>query len=479
MSSLDTPEQIESREYRESKVAIDLKDSGIDLNDLRNERPVNFEVDPDSMQQDGDQNDYFDKEELFKQLNYECVNSGEDEENTTPFGRMAKNMEDISPSKDGSALKVILRHGAGAVVPPAALCRVHYNAYVEYIDEPFDSSYIRNRQKQFKLGSGEVLAGWEIGVPTMKRGETARFMFSPDLGFGKLGCPPRIPPNAWTLFEIQLISFVDQEAADSFHNFSEEERKQMPFSDLLKVVESLRLTGNEAFGMNQMGRARGQYSQAARLLENGHLQNEKEEVKMKEILLKLYLNISLCQLKLNMHPMACKYARKALEIQPKNVKALWRLARALRHMGEYSEAKRKIYQASQLDPRNKDIMEELNTLNAEMEKHKQRESGMAKRMFNMDMKTDNKSKDTAKPKTPGTTQMVEMLTNMLKKYESDPEQKHEIPLPGNLTPAEISCVKDCAKELGLYMYGKDGAYKISKKWNFGRICCDDQGYVSP
>ena len=69
----------------------------------------------------------------------------------------------------------------------------------------------------------------------MKRGETARFLFSPEYGFGKLGCPPRIPANAWTLFEIQLISFVDQEASDNFENFSEEERKQLSFEERVKV----------------------------------------------------------------------------------------------------------------------------------------------------------------------------------------------------------------------------------------------------
>merc|ERR1719230_2206995 len=116
MSNFDAPEQIEAREDRENGVGIDLKDSDIDLNDLRNNKPCNFEVDPDSMMHNPDQNDYFDKEELFKQLNYECLNSGEDDENTTPFQRMAKDMEDISPNKDGKVLKVILRHGAGALV---------------------------------------------------------------------------------------------------------------------------------------------------------------------------------------------------------------------------------------------------------------------------------------------------------------------------------------------------------------------------
>ena len=83
-------------------------------------------------------------------------------------------MEDLTG--DGGVLKVILKHGAGSVVPARSLCRVHYNAYFEYSDEPFDSSRLRGRQHQFKLGEGEILLGWEIGISTMKRGELARFM---------------------------------------------------------------------------------------------------------------------------------------------------------------------------------------------------------------------------------------------------------------------------------------------------------------
>ena len=36
---------------------------------------------------------------------------------------------------------------------------VHYNGYLEYSDEPFDSSRLRNKMQQFRLGSGEVIPG--------------------------------------------------------------------------------------------------------------------------------------------------------------------------------------------------------------------------------------------------------------------------------------------------------------------------------
>ena len=43
---------------------------------------------------------------------------------------------------------------------------------------------------------GEVIAGWEIALATMKKGELARLLIQPSYAFGKFGCPPRIPPNA-------------------------------------------------------------------------------------------------------------------------------------------------------------------------------------------------------------------------------------------------------------------------------------------
>ena len=152
-----------------------------------------------------------------------------------------------------------------------------------------------------------------------------------------MGCPPRIPKEATILFEIELISFVDQGASDEFENFSEEERKQASFEQILGVVDAFRKTGNEAFELKQVGRAAGKYSQALRLLENANLKDEDEEKLMKSAALKLYLNLSLCDMKQARYGRACKYARKALEVDYNNIKALYRLARALRMLGNFDD----------------------------------------------------------------------------------------------------------------------------------------------
>lgn len=67
---------------------------------------------------------------------------------------MAVGMEDLTGN--GSVLKKVLNQGMGCTVPEGAMVRVHYNGYLEYCDEPYDSSRLRNREQQFKLGKGQL-----------------------------------------------------------------------------------------------------------------------------------------------------------------------------------------------------------------------------------------------------------------------------------------------------------------------------------
>lgn len=67
---------------------------------------------------------------------------------------MGRGMKDITG--DGGVLKKVLTTGVGPTVPDGAMVRVHYNGYLEYSDEPYDSSRLRNKEQQFKLGQGDV-----------------------------------------------------------------------------------------------------------------------------------------------------------------------------------------------------------------------------------------------------------------------------------------------------------------------------------
>ncbi len=70
----------------------------------------------------------------------------------------------------------------------------------------FDSSYDRREPFPFKIGAGKVIQGWEEGVVGMKVGGKRKLIIPPDLGYGEPGAPPRIPPNATLVFEVELLA---------------------------------------------------------------------------------------------------------------------------------------------------------------------------------------------------------------------------------------------------------------------------------
>lgn len=58
----------------------------------------------------------------------------------------------------------------------------------------------------FDLGAGAVIPGWDKGVAGMKVGGQRRLTIPPDMGYGRGGAPPVIPPNATLLFEVELLN---------------------------------------------------------------------------------------------------------------------------------------------------------------------------------------------------------------------------------------------------------------------------------
>lgn len=111
---------------------------------------------------------------------------------------------------DGLTLQV-LRQGDNKTFPTAGdELSMHYTG--TFNGKKFDSSRDRNDPFVFRIGVGQVIAGWDRGVVRMSLGERAVLHVPARLGYGAVGAGSTIPPNADLDFDVELLRVEDKEA---------------------------------------------------------------------------------------------------------------------------------------------------------------------------------------------------------------------------------------------------------------------------
>lgn len=91
----------------------------------------------------------------------------------------------------------------GKRASPGNLVSVHYIGKLKN-GKIFDSNVGRAPFK-FRLGVGQVIKGWDVGINGMRIGDKRRLTIPPLMGYGHEGARGKIPPNSWLTFDVELV----------------------------------------------------------------------------------------------------------------------------------------------------------------------------------------------------------------------------------------------------------------------------------
>ena len=199
----------------------------------------------------------------------------------------------------------------------------------------FDSSYQRNEPFKFVLGQGQVIKTWDMGFATMKKGEKALLVGQPEFCYGESGSPPAIPPNAVLEFKVELIDFRDKP----------KELWDMTKEEKLEQALKLKDEGTQLFKDQKYDEAFNSYKKAIDFIN--------DETEFNEQKLSIYLNLSLSANKMNQWMESNQYSKSALEIDDKNIKALYRHGISSKELSNLDDAMDSFNKILEIEPDNK------------------------------------------------------------------------------------------------------------------------------
>lgn len=107
---------------------------------------------------------------------------------------------------DNGIRYIVTQEGEGESPSKGTTVDAHYSGYL-LNGEKFDSSVDRGQTFQFNVGNGEVIQGWDLSFLSMKKGEKRTIILPPELAYGERGAGGVIPPNAYLVFDVELVDF--------------------------------------------------------------------------------------------------------------------------------------------------------------------------------------------------------------------------------------------------------------------------------
>ena len=95
--------------------------------------------------------------------------------------------------------------GDGTEATAGSTVLAHYVGVAHSTGEEFDASWNRGEPLRFRLGVGQVIAGWDQGLQGMRVGGRRTITIPPHLGYGDQGAGGAIKGGETLIFVVDLV----------------------------------------------------------------------------------------------------------------------------------------------------------------------------------------------------------------------------------------------------------------------------------
>jgi hypothetical protein len=283
------------------------------------------------------------------------------------------------PDSRAPFTKTVMSNGKGVACPrDGATCKVK----IVLVDPVLAldivegiASFRLDQETDYQIGHGVTFLTEAVDrcLLTMKQQEICelRIKYDPEMEHQNFNLNLHIDGKSSFTFLLELKSF---EVVPAFWELNAEK--------LFERGNGFKSKGTELFGKENIEGAFKMYSKCMKLLIMMGREKELDTAlasSMRSLKVQCYLNLTACQMKCDNHQSVIKNCTKALEIDEKNVKGLYRRGWAYAQINDLDSAKADLSLAVRIDPSSKPVARELEKVNQRISKvEKEMARGMRK-----------------------------------------------------------------------------------------------------
>uniref|UniRef100_A0A6N2JZR7 peptidylprolyl isomerase n=1 Tax=Salix viminalis TaxID=40686 RepID=A0A6N2JZR7_SALVM len=267
---------------------------------------------------------------------------------------------------DKKVLKKIVKAGEGFDRPTEG-SRVKVT-YVGKLGDGtvFDRKGTEKEPFEFITSEEQVNEGLDMAIMTMKKGERATVTVDAEFLHGH-DISGKLPANSLLHYEVELLDFIKEKPfwkMDTREKFEASERKKLDGNYLnsrIFINTNSRLQNTSPlkillpFSVFKPQNFHKHKFQATKYIEFDHSFTDEEMCLAKSLRLSCHLNNAACKLKSGEYLEASRLCTKVLELDPLNVKALFRRSQAYLKTSELEKAEADIKKALAIDPNNRQV----------------------------------------------------------------------------------------------------------------------------